>query len=55
MGDVVIVAYRPHSGCGEELLTLAREHVPYLRRLGLVTDRAPILASATDGVIEVFE
>ena len=56
MGDIVIVAYRPKSGCDNELLDLVKQHVPYLRRLGLVTDR-PALAMIGKGgvIIEVFE
>ncbi|WP_174299668.1 hypothetical protein [Caulobacter sp. S45] len=56
MGDVVIVAYRPKPGREAELQQLAREHIPYLRQLDLVTDRAPVLLIGEGGVIvEVFE
>jgi hypothetical protein len=56
MGDVVIAAYRPKAGCADALLKLAREHVPYLRSLGLVTDRPHQILLGADGtVIEVFE
>jgi hypothetical protein len=56
MSDVVIVAYKPLPGCEEALLGLARAHVPFLRDLGLVTDRAPILMRGKDGtIVEVFE
>ena len=56
MGDLVIVAYRPKPGSGPALEALVRDHVPRLRRLGLVTDRAPVIARAGDGsVVEVFE
>jgi hypothetical protein len=51
-----IVAYKPKPGKETELLALSREHVPYLRSIGLVTERPHILASASDGtIIEVFE
>jgi hypothetical protein len=56
MGDVVIAAYRPKPGCDEALLALARDHVPYLRSLGLATDRpAQIMRGADGTVVEVFE
>lgn len=52
----VIACYRPHAGQAEMLLALVRAHVPTLRRLGLVTDRAPTLLQAADGtLVEVFE
>ncbi len=55
-GDLVIVAYRPKPGREGELDALVRDHVPRLARLGLVTDRAPVIARAHDGtVVEVFE
>jgi hypothetical protein len=56
MGELVIVAYRAKEGKGEELMRLTRQHVPFLRALGLATDREPIIAIGTEGtVIEVFE
>lgn len=56
MGDMVIVAYRPKAGCDAELLELVKDHVPFLRRLGLVTNRPALAMSGKDGVIvEVFE
>lgn len=56
MGDMVIVAYRPKAGQEEELLALVRDHVPKLRRLGLVTDRPSLMMHAKEGIIvEVFE
>jgi len=56
MGDMVIVAYRPKPGQEAALLDLVRDHIPFLRRLGLATDRAPLMMRGADGVIvEVFE
>jgi hypothetical protein len=56
VGDVVIAAYRPKLGCEAGLLALAREHVPYLRSLGLATERpAHILRGADGTIVEVFE
>lgn len=55
-GDLVIVAYRPKPGREAQLEALVRDHVPRLRRAGLVTDRAPVIARAKDGtVVEAFE
>ena len=52
----VVVCYRPKSGQEAALLQLVRGHVPALRRLGLATDRAPIVMRAADGtLVEVFE
>lgn len=51
-----IVAYRAKPGKEAELQALAREHTPFLRSLGLATDRPHILATAADGtLVEVFE
>jgi hypothetical protein len=56
MGDVVIVAYKPLPGQAAALEDLARAHVPFLRELGLATDRAPVLLRGKDGtIVEVFE
>ena len=53
---IVIAAYRPKPGKGDELLALVRRHHPTLVRLGLATARAPVVGTAKDGtVIEVFE
>ncbi len=56
MGDMVIVAYRPKPGKEAELLALVADHAPFLRRLGLATDRPALAMRAKDGtIIEVFE
>ena len=56
MGDMVIVAYRPKAGSEDALMTLLRDHVPYLRQLGLVTERPALAMRSKDGVfVEVFE
>jgi quinol monooxygenase YgiN len=55
-GVCVIVAYRPKSGKGDELLELVRSRIPTLRKEGLVSDRAPTIMRARDGtIIEVSE
>ena len=52
----VIVCYRPKPGHEAALLELVRGHVPRLRALGLVSDRAPLAMRAADGtLVEVFE
>jgi hypothetical protein len=54
--EVVFALYRPHAGKDTELRRLIAQHLPLLRKLELVTDRAPILVRAQDGTyIEVFE
>ena len=55
-GVCVIVAYRPKSGKGDELLELVGSRIPTLRKEGLVSDRAPTIMRARDGtIIEVSE
>ena len=56
MGEMVIVAYRPKPGCDGQLLELVKDHVPFLQRLGLATDRPALAMKGKGGVIvEVFE
>ena len=55
-GVCVIVAYRPKSGKGGELLELVRSRIPTLRKEGFVSDRAPTIMRARDGtILEVSE
>lgn len=51
MGRISIAAFRPKPGKEEALLEVIAERLPLLRRLGLATDRAPILMRSRDGVI----
>ena len=57
MPEIVFAIYRPKPGREAELGTLVGAHVAELRKLGLVTARAPIVArSRKDGtIVEVFE
>jgi hypothetical protein len=56
MGDVVIAVYRPKPGRADDLIELVKDHVPFLRRLGLATERPAIAMRGRDSVvIEVFE
>ncbi len=56
MGRIVVVAYKPKPGRSADLQALCKEHVPLLRREGLATSRAPVLAvAADDTVVEIFE
>jgi hypothetical protein len=56
MGRIVISCYKPKTGKEKALKALIVDHVPTLSRIGLVTDRVPILMEAKDGtLIEVFE
>ena len=56
MPILVLVAYKPKPGQEAALDTAVRDHVPILRRLGLATNREPIIAKAKDGtVVEMFE
>ena len=57
MAEIVFALYRPKPGRVAELDAIVKEHVPALRKLGLVTARAPIVArSRRDGtIVEAFE
>jgi hypothetical protein len=56
MGRIVISCYKPKAGKEKALQALIVDHVPTLRRIGLVTERTPILMEAKDGtLVEVFE
>lgn len=56
MPDIVIAAYRPKPGQDDALRAALRDHVAYLRREGLATERLSILGRAKDGTyVEVFE
>jgi hypothetical protein len=56
MGEIVVAAYKPKPGCEAALLALTLEHVPYLRTLGLLTDRPHLVMRAKNGtILEVFE
>jgi hypothetical protein len=56
MGVFSIACYRPKEGKHDELLQLTREHVPILRKQGLVTERPAYAMRAKDGtIVEVFE
>jgi hypothetical protein len=54
--SLVIVAYKPKEGKEDALDKLVATHVTHLAKLGLVSDRKPVIAKTADGtVIEVFE
>jgi hypothetical protein len=56
MSRIVIAAYRPKPGQQVALDHLMRRHHLRLLAEGLVTNRAPMLMHASDGVVvEVFE
>jgi quinol monooxygenase YgiN len=51
-----IAAYRPKKGKERRLREVLKDHVPILRKEGLVTNRPPYLMRAADGTfVEVFE
>jgi hypothetical protein len=54
--ELVIAVYRPKAGQEAALRALALAHWPLLRRVGLVSDRAPIVMQAQDGaIVDIFE
>ena len=56
MGLIVIAAFKPHVGKEEELLRIIAERLPLLRRLGLATERRPMLVRSREGaIIEISE
>jgi quinol monooxygenase YgiN len=56
MGSIAVACYKPKPGHEEALLELVRNHLPPLRALGLVTERASIAMRTADGtIVEVFE
>ncbi|MBD1392621.1 hypothetical protein [Mucilaginibacter glaciei] len=56
MGRIVIVAYKPKEDKADALRLLVKTHVPRLLKLGLVTDREPVIVESEDGtIVEIFE
>ncbi len=56
MGVMVIACFRPKEGKDELLLEVVKEHLPVLRKEGLITDREGYAMKSKDGsIIEVFE
>ena len=56
MGILVICSYRIKPGHAAEANRLLGEHVPALRRHGLIIDRPPIRCrGANNRVVEIFE
>ncbi len=55
--EMVTALYKPKAGKEDELKALIAQHVPTLVRLGLATNRPPVvMRSYADGTyIEVFE
>lgn len=55
MERIVIAAYKPHPGKEDQLKSLTQTHWDRLNKIGLVSDRKPIIMEAVDGiVVEVF-
>jgi hypothetical protein len=53
--DWVIAAYRAKPGCEKALDALMREHVPTLKRLGLVAETPTTTLRAAEGeIVEIF-
>ncbi|MBL8006708.1 MAG: hypothetical protein JNJ56_04205 [Ignavibacteria bacterium] len=56
MGIIVITCFKPKQNMDSELLDVIRDHMPVLRKEGLVTDRECIVMKSKNGnIIEVFE
>ena len=56
MAIMVIVCFKPKEGKSDLLLEVVKEHLPVLKKEGLITDRPGYAMRAKDGsIIEVFE
>jgi hypothetical protein len=56
MGLLTFAMYKPNEGKETELQEILKDHIPTLKDLELITDRAPATLRAKDGtIIEVFE
>ncbi|MBV6478778.1 MAG: hypothetical protein HGGPFJEG_01535 [Ignavibacteria bacterium] len=56
MGILVITCFKPNPGKESELLEVVRDHMPILKKEGLVTDRpCHVMKSKNGSIIEVFE
>jgi len=56
MGILVICSYRIKPGHQAEAERILAEHIPALRRYGLITDRPVVQGAGANGtVIEIFE
>jgi len=51
MGQISVAAFKPKAGKEDELLQVIADRLPLLRRLGMATDREPVLMRSKDGVI----
>ncbi|WP_270182713.1 hypothetical protein [Alkalihalobacillus sp. CinArs1] len=53
---VSIALYRPHPGKEEDLQKVVKDHLPTLRREGLITEQTPLHLQANDGtILEIFQ
>jgi len=56
MGVLVITCFKPKEGKDKELLEVVKDHMPVLRKEGLVTGRKCYVMKSKDGfILEVFE
>ncbi|MFZ1323159.1 MAG: hypothetical protein WAT71_16490 [Ignavibacteria bacterium] len=56
MGILVIACFKPKEGKENELLVVIKDHMPVLRKEGLITDRECIVMRSENGsILEVFE
>jgi len=51
MGRISVAAFRPKTGMEDELRRVIADRLPLLRRLGMATEREPILMRSTEGVV----
>ncbi|HRI86468.1 MAG TPA: hypothetical protein PK536_13580 [Ignavibacteria bacterium] len=56
MGIIVIACFKPKEGKDNELLEVIKDHMPVLKKEGLITERDSVVMRSTNGcILEVFE
>ncbi|MBK8983820.1 MAG: hypothetical protein IPM38_16250 [Ignavibacteria bacterium] len=56
MGIIVIACFKPKEGKEEELLEVIKDHMPVLKKEGLITERdSVVMRSGNGSILEVFE
>jgi hypothetical protein len=55
-GRLAIAMYKPRAGKADDLKRILTDHLPTLRRYGLITEHSAYMVESSDGtIIEIFE